>query len=145
VEITETVEIAAPPSRVFKLVEDPQSAKLWMRGLEEVRITHRPADGKVGTRFVHQIKEGRRRAEYRGEITAHERPGHVAVRIGNERFAFDIDYRLAEAAGGTRLDYTARSTAATKGLAAAFFARLTRRLARKQLRRLKEAAEKGSG
>ena len=140
-EITESIDIEAPPSRVFKLIEDPQSAKLWMRGLEEVRITHRPANGRVGTRFVQRIKEGRRRAEYQGEVTAHEKPRHFAVRIGAERFGFDIDYRLSEAQGGTRLHYTARSTAPTKGLAAAFFARLTRRLARKQLRRLKEAVE----
>jgi uncharacterized protein YndB with AHSA1/START domain len=144
VVLRHTLEIDAPIERVFALVDDPQKIKLWMRGLEEtVYKTKRNRQHPVGTRFTQRIKQGRRISEYDGEVTAYERPTHLALRIGNDQFAFDVDYRLADLGGRTRLEYTATG-ADPKGLArpaGAFFALVTRRISAKQMRRLKAVAE----
>ena len=90
------LEIEAPIGRVFALVDDPQKIKLWMHGLEEtVYRTPRSKANPVGTRFTQRIRRGRQVAEYDGEVTAYDKPRHLAVRMGNEKFAFDVDYRLA--------------------------------------------------
>lgn len=140
------LEIDAPVERVFALVEDPEQMKLWMRGLEEtVYPTKRSRPDQVGARFTQRIRQGRRIAEFDGEVTAYDRPHHLAFRIGNERFAFDVDYRFGELGGRTQLDYTATGSDAT-GLArpaGTFFAWVTRRIAAKQMRRLKAVAESG--
>ena len=141
------LEIEAPIGRVFALVDDPQKIKLWMHGLEEtVYRTPRNKANPVGTRFTQRIRQGRQLAEYDGEVTAYDKPRHLAVRMGNEKFAFDVDYRLSDLGGRTQLDYTATGADAT-GLArpaAAFFAFVTRRIAAKQMRRLKKIAESGA-
>jgi uncharacterized protein YndB with AHSA1/START domain len=141
------LEIDAPIGRVFALVDDPEKIKLWMRGLEETVYASEPnrAD-PVGTRFTQRIRQGRRVAEYEGVVTAYDKPRHLAVRIGNEKFAFDVDYRFTDLGGRTQLDYTA-SGADPTGVArpaGAFFAWVTRRIAAKQMRRLKKAAETGA-
>jgi uncharacterized protein YndB with AHSA1/START domain len=139
-----SLEIEAPIGKVFPLVEDPERIKLWMKGLEEtVYVTARNRENPVGTRFKQRIREGRRVAEYEGEVTAYEKPTHLAVRIGNEKFAFDVDYRLTDLGGRTRLDYTAEGST-PGGLAAAgnvVFGWLAGRIARKQMKRLKAIAE----
>jgi uncharacterized protein YndB with AHSA1/START domain len=141
------LEIDAPIGRVFELVDDPEKIKLWMRGLEETVYASKPnrAD-PVGTRFTQRIRQGRRVAEYEGVVTAYEKPLHLAVRIGNEKFAFDVDYRFTDLEGRTQLDYTAAGADPT-GVArpaGAFFAWVTRRIAAKQMRRLKKVAETGA-
>jgi carbon monoxide dehydrogenase subunit G len=76
-------------------------------------------------------------------VTAYDKPTHLAVRIGNERFAFDVDYRLSDLGGRTRLDYTAQAPT-PGGLAAVanvLFSWLARSIARKQMKRLKAVAE----
>jgi hypothetical protein len=118
--------------------------KLWMRGLQEtVYAKPRNRADRVGTRFTQRIKEGRRVVEYSGEVTAYDKPHHFAVRVGNEKFVLDLDYRFSELGDRTRLDYSASGPPA-QGFArptAALFSYLTRRIAAKQLRRLKKAAE----
>lgn len=141
--VTRRVRIEAPVERVFAMLEDPERTKRWMRGLVEARYASRPV--RVGTRFTQRITQGKRVAEYTGEVTAYEPPTRFAVRIGNERFAFDVDYRLHDEGGATLLDYEARSQAAGGAgrLADAVFGWLTRGIAKKQLRRLKQVAEAG--
>jgi uncharacterized protein YndB with AHSA1/START domain len=138
------LEIDAPIERVFALVDDPEKVKLWMRGLQEtVYKTKRNRQQPVGTRFTQRMKQGRRLAEYEGEVIAYEKPTHLALRIGTETFAFDIDYRLTDLGGRTLLEYTATG-ADPKGTArpaGAFFAWITRRISGKQMRRLKQIAE----
>jgi uncharacterized protein YndB with AHSA1/START domain len=144
VVLRHTLEIDAPIEQVFALLDDPQKIKLWMHGLEEtVYKTKRNRQQPVGTRFTQRLKQGRRISEYDGEVTAYERPTHLALRISNDSFAFDVDYRLADLGGRTRLEYTATG-ADPKGLArpaGAFFALVTRRISAKQMRRLKAVAE----
>jgi uncharacterized protein YndB with AHSA1/START domain len=137
--------IAAPIERVFDLIDDPEKLPLWMDGLEETVFVSRPARGEspVGARFRQRIREGGRSVEYDGEVTAYDKPTHVAVRIGGKNFSVVVDYRLAEVAGGTRLDYSADVTnrslmARIMGVVAGG---LNRRIAERQLTRLKTVAE----
>jgi len=147
VVVRHRLEIDAPIDRVFTLVDDPEQVKRWMRGLEEtVYPSRRDRRHAVGARFTQRIRQGGRLAEFDGEVTTYEPPHHLGVRIGNERFAFEIDYRLSDLGGRTQLDYVATGSDPT-GLArpaGAFFAWVTRRIAAKQMRRLKAIAESGS-
>jgi uncharacterized protein YndB with AHSA1/START domain len=147
VVVKHRLEIDAPIGRVFALVDDPEKVKLWMRGLEETVYASKPSRADpVGTRFTQRIRQGKRIAEYEGVVTAYDKPRHLAVRIGNEKFAFDVDYRLTDLGGRTQLDYAASGVDPT-GVArpaGAFFAWVTRRIAAKQMRRLKKVAETGT-
>ena len=103
-----TVEIGRPPESVFPWIEEPERQKLWMKGLEENRLV----DGgttRAGARIKMRIKEGRRRSEYDGEITAYDRPRHLALRFWGGAFPkgveMHVDYRLENLAGRTRLHY----------------------------------------
>jgi hypothetical protein len=113
-----------------------------MRGLQETVYPGKRSRA-VGTRFTQRVSKGRRVAEYDGEITAYEKPTRYAVRMGRAQVAFDIEYGLTDLGGRTRLEYTTRS-AAEVGLARpaeAIFRYLSTRVVRKQMKRLKRAAE----
>jgi carbon monoxide dehydrogenase subunit G len=142
--ITRRVEIHAPIDRVFDLVSRPENLVRWIDGLESTEyVGGADPDNPIGTRFRQRIREGGRTVEYDGEITAYEKPHHLAVSIGNRRFAMHVDYHLAENGEGTVLDY--RVAPQAKGPLArvmtAMFRRLTGRIADRQLARLREVAQ----
>jgi uncharacterized protein YndB with AHSA1/START domain len=141
VRVARSVEIDAPAERVFAVLEDPERMKLWMRGLVDMRFASRPT--RVGTRFTQRIREGGRVAEYAGQVTAYDPPARLGMRVGNDRFTIELDYRLHDVGGRTRLDYEARSQAATgvSRLADVVFGWLARGVARRQLRRLRHVAQ----
>jgi len=139
-----TMVIAAPIARVWAMIDDAENLKRWMEGLVETTYP----DGfdrrrAVGTRFVQRIREGGRVADYAGEIVTYDPPRHLGFVVGNSVFRMQVDYRLAEAAGGTRLDYSALLVDA--GGVVRFMSRLfgwlTRRILRKQMARLRALAE----
>ena len=139
-----TMVIAAPMERVWALIDDADNLKKWMEGLVETTYP----DGfdrrrAVGTRFVQRIREGGRVADYAGEIVAYDPPSHLGITVGNSVFRMQVDYRLGEVPGGTRLDYSALMVEA--GGIVRFMSRLfgwlTRRILRKQMARLRAMAE----
>jgi hypothetical protein len=113
-----------------------------MLGLRET-VYPRRRSRAVGTRFVQRVSKGRRIVEYEGEITAYEKPTRYAVRMGRGQVAFDVEWGLTDTGGATRLEYTARSPgeAGMARPAEAIFRYLSTRVARKQMKRLKKAAE----
>jgi uncharacterized protein YndB with AHSA1/START domain len=141
---TNTVEINAPITRVFDLVDDDQNIKLWMDGLEETLYP----EGKnpvnpVGTRFTQQIREGSRVATYEGRVIAYEKPNLLAITIGNSQFEMQVVYRFTAKGAWTWLDYSAtmtRGSLFTK-LMSKLFAPLTCRILDRQMKKLKELAE----
>jgi uncharacterized protein YndB with AHSA1/START domain len=144
---TFTQAIAAPPEKVFHLVDDPEQLKRWLEGVEETTyLAPRNDENPVGTRFKQKIREGGRIQEYDGEVIAYDRPRRLAVRIWNSAFTIQVDYRFAPEGSGTRLDYQAEFVNSS------FFMRVmvvlvgwyTRRLLRRQMAKLKELAETGS-
>jgi carbon monoxide dehydrogenase subunit G len=107
-KITLTLEIQCFPDRLWPFLEEPEQQKRWMRGLQENTLTSPPPSRK-GSTFTMKIKEGARVAEYQGEVTAHDRPRHLGVRIWGGALkpgmAMRADYRLTDLGQGTQLDY----------------------------------------
>jgi uncharacterized protein YndB with AHSA1/START domain len=142
--MTYRMEINAPIEKVFDLLDDKDKLKLWMDGLEDTVYTSaRNPENPVGTRFKQRIREGGRVQEYEGEVTAYEKPKHLAVRIGNNYFIALADYRLTPTAAGTRLDYSCDITCHSWlfRIMAVLFGWLTKRILRKQMVKLKRLAE----
>ena len=142
--LTLTQEIEAPIETVFDLISDERNLKLWMDGLEETVYTSDiDRENPLGATFIRRIREGRRLSEYRGEVTAHDRPAHLAATIRSSQFAMTVDYRLEPLAGGTRLTYSAELGEASwiARVFAFLFGWLTRRILRKQVAKLKAVSE----
>jgi uncharacterized protein YndB with AHSA1/START domain len=143
--LTYTLDVNAPVERVFELIHDPHKHKLWLQGVEETRYVggHDPAN-PVGARFKQRIREGGRVKEYDGEVTAFAKPKHLGVRLWSPQFSVQVDYRLTPLAAGTRLDYEADVSCGhwLFRLMARAFGFLMRGMLKKQLRKLKELAEK---
>lgn len=137
------VEIDAPVGHVFALLDDLDRHRLWLDGLEEVvsRSRRDPAS-PVGWRFTLKMR-GPRKVEFDGELIAREKPSHLGLRIGNPAFTMDTHYRLAHAGAGTRLVYSVEVTNHTRAtrVSSILLGSETRRLIRKQLRKLKKVAE----
>jgi carbon monoxide dehydrogenase subunit G len=70
----------------------------------------------VGSTFRMRIQEGRKAADYDGEVTAYDPPRHLAVRFGGgalpKGMCMRVDYRLTPLGGRTRLDYVAEADTA---------------------------------
>ena len=138
-----SLEIAAPIRQVFDLVAQPEKLPLWMTGLAEMVYTSQ-AQGRVGATFVHRMRRGR--AEFRGKVTAYEKPHRFAFRVGNSAFSAEVEYLLEPLGDGTRLGYTLDVINRTRltQLNEVLMGASTRRLARKQLKRLKKVAERAA-
>lgn len=144
---TFTMIIAAPPERVWALIDDHDNLKRWMDGLEATTYP----DGldrsrPVGTRFVQRIREGGRVSEYQGVVTAYDRLTHLGIEIGNRAFAMAVDYRLRPVPEGTRLDYSAvlKRGGGFVRVMMVLFGWLTRKILRKQMAKLKALAEESA-
>jgi uncharacterized protein YndB with AHSA1/START domain len=142
--LTVTQEIEVPIETVFDLISDERNLKLWTDGLEETVYTSDvDRESPLGATFIRRIREGGRLSEYRGEVTAHDPPAHLAVTIRGGQFAMAVDYRLEPVPGGTRLAYSAELVEASwiARVFAFLFGWLTRRILRKQMAKLKAVSE----
>jgi hypothetical protein len=117
-----------------------------LQGLEETRYLgdYDPAN-PLGAKFKQKIREGGRVQEYDGEVTAFDKPKHLGVRIFNKQFSIRVEYRLAPAAGGSQLDYSADIACGSWffKVIMTVFSFFTRGMLEKQLTKLKEVAEAG--
>ena len=104
-----TVIIDCPPEQLWRWIEDPERQKQWMKGLlENVSTSEGPP--RVGSTFRLTIQEGRRVAEYDGEITNYAPYRHLGVRFWGEALKgieMSADYKLQNLGLRTRLDYVA--------------------------------------
>jgi carbon monoxide dehydrogenase subunit G len=110
--IAKTVEIACAPEQLWPFLDEPPQQKRWMKGLLE---SEQSGPRGVGATFRMKIQEGKKAAEYRGEVTAYDPPRHLAVRFGGalpQGMCMRVDYRLTPLGGGTRLDYVAEADTA---------------------------------
>ncbi|MGI9387107.1 MAG: SRPBCC family protein [Methyloligellaceae bacterium] len=136
--------IDAPIARVWSFLDDDEKLPLWMP--QSVEITYPDGINRqalVGTRFRQKLKEGGRIREYQGEVTAHEPPYLLGIRLFDDSFAVDVIYRLTSDGDKTTLDY--RADVALKSLMARIMGRLfgwlTKRLIRQLMGNLKRVAE----
>jgi uncharacterized protein YndB with AHSA1/START domain len=125
--IVHTETFHCPIDVLWRHIEDPELQKKWMKGLLENRLTSAGGPG-VGSTFTMKIQEGRKPADYQGEMTAYEPPRHLGIRFWGGGFpagmVVKVDYRLSAVEGGTRLDYAC----ATEGRCLPWWLRLLRPL-----------------
>lgn len=101
-------QIAAPPARVFAALHDEAEMPRWMDGLERIEYpAGKPAGNPLGARFRARVRQSGLTQDFDGEITAFEADRRLGIRLAGSQLSIASDFRLAEAAGGTRLDYTA--------------------------------------
>lgn len=101
------MNIAAPWTTVFGLIENPEQRRLWITGLADTLYTWRPeGDSLLGAQCVVNFMEGGRLVEYIGEITGHTPPSHFGMTLSNRHFAWRLDYRLSQSGQGTQLEHS---------------------------------------
>jgi hypothetical protein len=108
--INHTAWFDCPALRLWPFLDEPERQKLWLKGLLSNELTS-AGPVRAGSTFHMRIKEGRKVGEYDGEITAHEPPRHLGLRFwggGLKGLVMQVDYRLSEEGGRTRLDYAAK-------------------------------------
>ena len=111
-----SIDIAAPPERVFALWMDLDRMSEWVGGVTRVTDVSGPID-LAGTRYT--VRFGPMKSPT--EILEVERPHHVRTRFGNVILKGESDVRFEPTPdGGTRLTQVLR----TRGLVSAVMARI---------------------
>jgi carbon monoxide dehydrogenase subunit G len=102
-----SIEIDCPPELLWTYLEDPAKLPLWMKGLVsfEPQGEGPPGPGSVA---ILRIKEGGKVSEYHSTLTAREPFEHLAIVMTGKNLGksqINVDYRLTDLGGKTRLDY----------------------------------------
>ena len=117
IEVTEL--FTCTPERLWEHITEPEKQKLWMKGLLSNEPTS-PAPVGVGSTFRMVIKEGRKAAEYQGEMTAYHKLHRLEIVMSGGNFPkgmkVRVDYRLTQQGPQTRLDYTCNAEMEKAGL-----------------------------
>lgn len=145
--ITYTMDITAPIERTFEFVCNHEKQKLWMDGLVgTVYDTRFDGDIPIGTKFRQRIREAAHISEYDGEILDFRRPDLMMLSIGDGLFKMKICYQLNQIEKGTRLDYSADMIIGSpySSLMNRLLTLFTKRVLERQMRRLRELAEKSA-
>ncbi len=98
---TFSVDIAAPPSRVFPWIFEAERNKLWLPNLVEAEVLT-TAPGTVGNTFRQVYLENGRRMEMLGTVTGYEQDRYLACELRGP-FTLRVDYRLEDLGGRTRV------------------------------------------
>lgn len=95
-------DIAAPPERVFALVNDASRLPDWVPNIvENEELEYQ--EGKVGSTFRQVYDERGHRMEFDGVTTAWEANRRLGVHLTGKSFDMDVDYHLEPIDTGTRL------------------------------------------
>lgn len=128
---TYSLEIEAPPERVFHWLGHAKRALEWVPNLvesEDLEVT----TNKVGSTFRHVYLERGRRMEMHGKVTAFEPNRRLTIEMRGDAFDLWVDYRAEDSGGRTRL--TQESEARLKGFGMRIIAGLMRPLIAKAAR-----------
>lgn len=102
--ITYTTFIQAPPSEVFRYLDDPQLAKLWLETLVSIEpLTE--GKNRVGSMARHTYRENGRDMIMMEETVVYEPNCRVKIHGDTEAFQLIADYTVTEENGGTRLHF----------------------------------------
>jgi hypothetical protein len=150
--IRESLTIRAPIERIWDLLDDPAKRKLWtMQDAEVEYLTPVDPQNKLGLRYRLRLRTGDKLSEFTGEVTAWERPHHLAVRLQQQYIDWQYDYRLTATPDGTRFDYSQETIMKVPWLVRALFTpvRLLRNwqlkpAVRRGTEKLKRLAEQGN-
>jgi uncharacterized protein YndB with AHSA1/START domain len=98
---TYSIDIDAPPARVFKWIYDADLNRQWLPNLVEVEVLKKEPQG-LGSRFRQVYMENGRRMEMTGTVTGYEQDRYLACEITGP-FLLNVDYRLDDLGGRTRV------------------------------------------
>lgn len=102
--ITYTTFIQAPTSEVFRYLDDPKLAMLWLESLVAIEpLTE--GETHVGTKSRHTYRENGRDVMMIEEILVYEPGRRVKIHGDTEMFQLIADYTVTEENGGTRLNF----------------------------------------
>jgi uncharacterized protein YndB with AHSA1/START domain len=99
---TYSLEIDAPPERVFACIYDGEHLKQWLPNLVENEVLVAEERG-VGSKFRQVYLENGRRMEMVGDVVGFERNRFLACAIRGQSFDLSVEYRLENLGGRTRL------------------------------------------
>ena len=97
-----SIEIDAPPERVFYWLDDAERGMKWVPNIvenEDLEVT----ENKIGSTFRQVYLERGRRMDMQGVITGYEPNRRFTLEISGESFDLHVDYRLEGLEGRTRL------------------------------------------
>ena len=143
IEVTEL--FTCTPETLWAHIAEPEKQKLWMKGLLSNEPTSPDPKG-VGSTFRMVIKEGRKAAEYQGEMTAYDKPHRLEVVMFGGNFPkgmkMRVDYRLTAQGPQTRLDYVCKAETEKAGLFLKLMFVVFRLFVKMQLRSFMKALRK---
>lgn len=108
-----STELPAPPERVFYWLDDAERVKRWIPNVVE-NVDLEVTPDRVGSTFRQVFDEKGRKMIFNGRVLAYEANRRLHLFMEGEMFDLDIDYRLEDLGGKTRL--TQDSTAIFKSL-----------------------------
>ena len=97
-----SIEIDAPPERVFRWLNDAERAMKWVPNIvenEDLEVT----ENRIGSTFRQVFLENGRRIEMHGVVTGYERDRRLTCEMNGDAFDLFVDYRLEDLKGRTRL------------------------------------------
>lgn len=151
-KLTCAIDIAAPSVRVFDIVANSVGRQLSTGGQTDTGgICDLDAENPPGTTVRCRVRRGGRVLEYEGQVTAYEKPNHLAVRVSHSAYSIHTDYRFAPASpteppsgsAPTRLNCVCELTFANwfYSLMGTLFHRLMERRLYRQMQLIKMGAE----
>ena len=99
---TYSLEIAAPPERVFSWINDGERLMQWLPNLVENEVVDAKKGG-LGSKIRQVYLENGRRMEMAGEVTGFEPGRFLACDLHGQPFDLKVAYRLESLGGRTRL------------------------------------------
>ncbi|MGH3316614.1 MAG: SRPBCC family protein [Nocardioidaceae bacterium] len=138
-----TLEVAAPPGRVFAILDDVGRTPEWLSrcsGVEKLDA----GPNTVGTRLLYLHGEGRRIGQMDGRITAYEPDEHMAMVYTDRMMEVGVDFVVRPGASESSTSLTHTLDIGTKGVGRLFTPFISRRLPHQTveaMQRLKGIAE----
>ncbi len=106
-DLVRTIDLAAPPARVWPLLTNVPDIQRWMPELVSDEQTS-PGPIGVGTTSRMTLREGSRLVECASEIVAFQPERELAIEMRGKMFGpnpYRVTYELADLGGSTRLTY----------------------------------------
>jgi uncharacterized membrane protein len=104
-----SVEITKPVDDVFAFVDNLSQAPRWLEGCLEVTQLS-PGPKAVGTHLHYVHRQGGRRGEMDGTVTAYDKGHRLGMQYADSMFDVAIDFRFTATATGTVVAHTCAIT-----------------------------------
>ena len=101
-KLTYTIDINSTPENVFSWLGTPERAMKWQSNISRTEILHETPN-LIGTTFREIVEENGRCVEMRGVVTDYRENQALAMHLGGKYNNIDVEYRLEEIEGRTRL------------------------------------------